>query len=384
MSPFGEPLQPNEIVISLGDIVGPSAGLMFALAVVDKLTPGDLTGGRFIAGTGEITPSGEVRPIGGIPWKLRAARDAGATVFLVPAENCAEAREKAPDGLELVKVATLAEAVAGLEALNDGRTPVAADPSAGPPPGRPAHPRRPCPRMSGLIRRSWRGIGGTSPLIRVGGEGRQPCSVRSSASTTFGARSGRSMSSSDAVRVVRRAPHPQHAAVVAVAQHGDHEPGLPPVGMPLRRVHGQLGDPVVRPRRAPPRRPRRPVRPPRRAAAPRSPGPARTRRRSPASRSRPAHRARPRRQRLLGHRCQPRRDVDLAGELRLGREQVSGRHQGEQLRRLVPAARARNSSTSCSATGSSWAGLGGRPRVGFNSGHRAQSSHPIGNLCGRP
>jgi Lon-like protease len=118
----GEPMKQDEIVISLGDIVGPSAGLIFALAAVDKLTPGDLTGGRSIAGTGEITPTGDVRPIGGIAWKLRAAKDAGATVFLVPAANCAEAKQKAPDGLELIKVGTLAEAVSGLQALKDGGT----------------------------------------------------------------------------------------------------------------------------------------------------------------------------------------------------------------------------------------------------------------------
>lgn len=117
-------LQPagGQITIKLGDIGGPSAGLMFALAVVDKLTPGDLTGGRFVAGTGTIDGAGAVGPIGGIPFKMRAARDAGATVFLVPDGNCAEAASHDPDGLTLVRVATLADAVAGLDALRAGRT----------------------------------------------------------------------------------------------------------------------------------------------------------------------------------------------------------------------------------------------------------------------
>ena len=107
----------GDIRISLGDIGGPSAGLMFALALVDKLTPGELTGGHFIAGTGTITQDGLVGPIGGIPFKMRAAKAAGATTFMVPADNCAEASANAPDGLQLVRVATLDGAVAGLDAI---------------------------------------------------------------------------------------------------------------------------------------------------------------------------------------------------------------------------------------------------------------------------
>lgn len=111
----------GDIRISLGDVGGPSAGLMFALAVVDKLSPGELTGGRFVAGTGAIDATGDVSPIGGIPFKMTAAREAGATVFLVPDENCAEARSAAPSGLQLVRVAGLDDAVRQLEALNDGQ-----------------------------------------------------------------------------------------------------------------------------------------------------------------------------------------------------------------------------------------------------------------------
>jgi PDZ domain-containing protein len=122
ITPEGRPADPNQIVISLGDIGGPSAGLAFALAVIDKLTPDDLTGGRFIAGTGEIGPTGVVGPIGGIPLKMIAARHAGATVFLVPAANCAEAAAKTPAGLQLIKVTALTDAVDSLNALKQGRT----------------------------------------------------------------------------------------------------------------------------------------------------------------------------------------------------------------------------------------------------------------------
>jgi PDZ domain-containing protein len=110
----------GDITISLGDIGGPSAGLMFALAVVDKLSPGELTGGRFVAGTGAIDAAGTVTPNGGIPFKMRAARDAGATVFLVPDQNCTEAAANAPAGLQLVRVTGLGDAVHQLEALDAG------------------------------------------------------------------------------------------------------------------------------------------------------------------------------------------------------------------------------------------------------------------------
>jgi Lon-like protease len=113
----------GDIRISLGDIGGPSAGLMFALAVVDKLSPGELTGGRFVAGTGAIDAAGDVSPIGGIPFKMRAAHDAGATVFLVPDENCTEAAATAPAGLQLIRVTGLGDAVTQLEALDDGAPP---------------------------------------------------------------------------------------------------------------------------------------------------------------------------------------------------------------------------------------------------------------------
>jgi Lon-like protease len=102
---------PVNVTIDTENIGGPSAGLMFALSIIDKLTPQDLTGGRRIAGTGEIAIDGAVGPIGGIAEKLIAAKRQGATIFLVPEGNCAEARRAAPPALRLVRVATLGDAL---------------------------------------------------------------------------------------------------------------------------------------------------------------------------------------------------------------------------------------------------------------------------------
>lgn len=111
---------PFEIKISLTDVGGPSAGLLFALSIVDKLTPGELNGGQSVAGTGEINDKGEVGRIGGIGFKMVAAREDGATVFLVPAGNCDEAKQHAPKDLRLVKVDKLDDAVTSLESLSKG------------------------------------------------------------------------------------------------------------------------------------------------------------------------------------------------------------------------------------------------------------------------
>ena len=117
------PWAPFEITFNLANVGGPSAGLMFALAVVDKLTTGDLADAKFIAGTGTIDSDGKVGPIGGITHKMLAAHEAGASVFLVPADNCAEARGGSDDGLELVKVETLGQAVDSLNLLSAGGEP---------------------------------------------------------------------------------------------------------------------------------------------------------------------------------------------------------------------------------------------------------------------
>lgn len=114
------PWAPFKVNFNLANVGGPSAGLMFSLAVVDKLTTGDLADGQTVAGTGTITGDGKVGPIGGITHKMLAAKEAGASIFLVPADNCAEALTAPPDGLELVKVDTLASAVDSLKTLSAG------------------------------------------------------------------------------------------------------------------------------------------------------------------------------------------------------------------------------------------------------------------------
>ncbi|MFI1867774.1 MULTISPECIES: YlbL family protein [Streptomyces] len=113
---------PFTIDINLADVGGPSAGLMFALGIVDKLTPGDLTGGAFVAGTGTIDDAGKVGPIGGIEMKLVGAREAGAEYFLTPSDNCAAAASDIPEGLTLVKVDTIADATASLKKIDSGDT----------------------------------------------------------------------------------------------------------------------------------------------------------------------------------------------------------------------------------------------------------------------
>jgi PDZ domain-containing protein len=112
---------PFNVRITVGDIGGPSAGMMFALGIIDMLSPLNLTGGKFIAGTGEITASGQVQPIGGIQQKMVGARDAGATIFLAPAGNCSDAAGAVPAGLRVVKVSTLSQAVSDLEAIKAGK-----------------------------------------------------------------------------------------------------------------------------------------------------------------------------------------------------------------------------------------------------------------------
>jgi Lon-like protease len=93
------------------NIGGPSAGLMFTLSIIDKLTSEDLTGGRRIAGTGAIDLDGSVLPVGSVDEKLIAVHRFGVTTFLIPADNCDEVRGQVPDGVRLVKVAKLDDAL---------------------------------------------------------------------------------------------------------------------------------------------------------------------------------------------------------------------------------------------------------------------------------
>ena len=111
---------PFDVKIQIEDIGGPSAGTMFALGIIDKLTPGPLTGGKKIAGTGTMDADGTVGPIGGIRQKLVGARRAGATWFLAPADNCNEVVGHVPDGLAVVRIATLDEAKAAVEKIGQG------------------------------------------------------------------------------------------------------------------------------------------------------------------------------------------------------------------------------------------------------------------------
>ncbi len=111
---------PFDVKISLEKVGGPSAGMMFALGIVDTVTPGDLTGGKHVAGTGTITPDGAVGPIGGISQKMHGARSGGATLFLAPAANCDEVVGHIPDGLQVVRVENLAEARKAVELAASG------------------------------------------------------------------------------------------------------------------------------------------------------------------------------------------------------------------------------------------------------------------------
>lgn len=104
-------------------IGGPSAGMVFALAIYDKITPGDLLLGQHIAGTGQITPNGDVGAIGGIQEKVAAAQKAGATAFLVPASNCGDLAG-VHTTMTLARVATLGDAISAVRVLGspDGRS----------------------------------------------------------------------------------------------------------------------------------------------------------------------------------------------------------------------------------------------------------------------
>lgn len=117
-----EPLYdyPYAVKIDAGDVGGPSAGTMFALAVRDVVTPGEMTGGRAVAGTGTIDDAGSVGAIGGIRQKMIGARESGAEYFLAPADNCDEVVGHVPDGLTVLEVATFDDAVTAVESAAKG------------------------------------------------------------------------------------------------------------------------------------------------------------------------------------------------------------------------------------------------------------------------
>ena len=115
-----EPDMPVTITVNLKDVGGPSAGMMFSLGIIDRLTPGDMTGGTPIAGTGTMSFDGQVGAIGGIQQKMWGAKKDGAEWFLAPRDNCSEVVGHVPDGLRVVSVSTLAEATAAVSSIAEG------------------------------------------------------------------------------------------------------------------------------------------------------------------------------------------------------------------------------------------------------------------------
>ena len=118
-----QPAAPFDVDIAVGDVGGPSAGLMLSLGILDLVGDTDLTGGATVAGTGTIDATGEVGPIGGIQLKMIAAQKIGAKLFLVPADNCADALAAPQPGLTLARVSDLDQALTALEDFRAGRTP---------------------------------------------------------------------------------------------------------------------------------------------------------------------------------------------------------------------------------------------------------------------
>lgn len=111
---------PVDVSIHIDRIGGPSAGMIFALGIAERLTPGDQTNGQIIAGTGTMDTSGAVGPIGGIQQKLVGSLRDGATHFLAPTANCNEVVGHVPDGLQVVAVSTLDEAWDAVQKIGAG------------------------------------------------------------------------------------------------------------------------------------------------------------------------------------------------------------------------------------------------------------------------
>lgn len=112
---------PVDISLQLGDVGGPSGGLIFTLGIIDTLTQGSIAQSTHIAGTGTIDSAGNVGPIGGIELKMIAAKNAGAELFLAPQGNCSEVIGQIPDGLNVVIVGTLDDALTGIADYQAGK-----------------------------------------------------------------------------------------------------------------------------------------------------------------------------------------------------------------------------------------------------------------------
>lgn len=121
ITPYVDYRFPFTIDIAIDDVGGPSAGTMFALGIVDELTPGAMTGGQHIAGTGAIDADGTVEQIGGLRQKVLGAQADGATWFLAPRAECAQVAGATPDGITVVPISTLHEARTAVEAIGAGR-----------------------------------------------------------------------------------------------------------------------------------------------------------------------------------------------------------------------------------------------------------------------
>lgn len=119
---FADVTLPVQVSFDLDNIGGPSAGMMFALAVVDVMTPGDLTGGEVISGTGTMSVDGYVGAIGGVEQKMHGAVRDGARWFLAPVGNCADVVGSEPDGLTVVAIEDLTGAVDAVTAIASGDT----------------------------------------------------------------------------------------------------------------------------------------------------------------------------------------------------------------------------------------------------------------------
>lgn len=113
---------PYDVKVNAGNVGGPSAGTMFTLAIYDLLTPGALTGGHQVAGTGTMSEDGSVGPIGGIRQKMQGAKRAGAQFFLAPTSDCNEAKGHVPSGLTVIKINTFQDALAALKKIAAGQT----------------------------------------------------------------------------------------------------------------------------------------------------------------------------------------------------------------------------------------------------------------------
>jgi len=124
---------PFDVSVEIGDSIGgPSAGLMFSLAIYDTLTPGSLSGGEVIAGSGTIDADGKTGPIGGVAQKIAGAEDAGASLFMVAADNCSETIDLDTGDMRLVRVETMHDAVEAISTWaddHDAALPTCEDPS---------------------------------------------------------------------------------------------------------------------------------------------------------------------------------------------------------------------------------------------------------------